>query len=334
MTPALLTGRPTTLVPAPPEDATRREFITGVGAAALAAAFLAACGEDAEGTPTPATTIDFVYEDIATTIPRDPKRVVVMEGRGDLDFALSAGYPILATGSWIPGTMPSGPFEGRLDGVELLPDMYTTRDYEALVRLQPDLIVQRANAFRGDFYGNERLAQIAPVLSIECNRANWRADLEAQAQLLDRDQQVGEQLAAYDQAVRAARDDVGALLAGRPVAMTTVGSNLLYIWTSTFATEVGNDLGLEMPFLNSSEGNGNFIELSAEGYGRLEGVDLIWAQNYSDNEADLVDHATWSRLPAAQAGRVLDFPGELNNGMALTAATLVGVLAEGARRLA
>ncbi|MCK9494342.1 MAG: ABC transporter substrate-binding protein [Dehalococcoidia bacterium] len=333
MTPALLApSRPRV---APPEDATRREFITGVGAAALAAAFLAACGgEDEAPSPTPDSMIDFTYEDITTRVPRNPKRVVVMEGRGDLDFALSVGYPVIAAGTWTPDEV-GPPFVGRLDDAELLPAMYPEADYETLVRLQPDLIVQRANAFRGDFYGNERLAEIAPVLSVECNRADWRTDLEAQARLLDRDQAVAEQLATYDAAVAAAKEEVGGILAGHTVALITISPESALVWTSDFATEVAHDLGMELPFRNSGQEETNsYLELSAEHWDQLDGIDLIFAQGLEDSRDGLGSIGTWTRLPAVAAGRVVNFPGELNNGMALTATTLVDVLAEGARLLA
>lgn len=335
MTPVLLSERPTALIAAPIEDATRREFITGVGAAALAAAFLAACGDDrtAAGTPELSETIDFTYEDITTTIPRNPQRVVVMEGRGDLDFALSVGYPVIATGSWNPGEKPAGPFAGHLDDAQVLPNMYPDPDYELLATLQPDLIVQRANAYRGDFYGNERLAQVAPVLSVECNRANWRTDLEQQAILLGRDREVAEQLAEYDEAVGAARDEVGELLNGRTVALLTVAEGFFLVWTSNFATEIANDIGMVLPFRNSTEGE-TYIELTDEHYNRLEEIDLLLGQGYADNRERLKSVATWTRLPSVQAGRVGDFPGTLNNGMALTAKTLVEVLVESARLLA
>ncbi len=329
----------------------RRQFLAGLGAAAAAAAFLAACSSEDDGptatasatseptTTTEATsapesgTIDYVYGEITTTIPRNPQRVVVMEGRGDLDFALSVGYPVVATGTWNPGEV-SAPFVGKVDDAELIPNFYSSRDYEYLVSLQPDLIVQRANAFRGDFYGNAQLQEIAPVLSVEVNRANWRSDLEEQAKLLGRDQQVAEQLAEYDAAVQAAKDEVGALLAEHTIAMTTVGAGLLYIWCSDFPTEVGNELGMQLPFRNSPAATNGYIEYSDEGYGELAEIDLIFAQGYADMKAELAGHPTWSRLPAEQAGHVVDFPGELNNGMALTAKTLVGVFVEGVKVLA
>src|SRR5690606_6294190 len=83
MTPVLLSDRPTSLVALPPEDATRREFITGVGAAALAAAFLAACGDDegdatSEGTP---ATREVSHEFGTTAIPVDPQRIAVVDVR-------------------------------------------------------------------------------------------------------------------------------------------------------------------------------------------------------------------------------------------------------------
>ena len=94
MTPTELLERSTGVL-TPIEDATRREFITGLGAAALAAAFLAACGDDAEGdadaSPGGAgypVTIRHAYGD--TTIATEPKRVVTV-GFTDQRRAARAG---------------------------------------------------------------------------------------------------------------------------------------------------------------------------------------------------------------------------------------------------
>lgn len=319
----------------PVEDVTRREFITSTGAIALAAALIAACGSDDDPGSPADDMIDFIYEDITTRIPRNPRRVVVMEGRGDLDFALSVGYPVLATGNFQnTGELPDGPFEGRLEGARLLPNMYPDPDYELLAELEPDLIVQRANAFRGDFYGNEVLARIAPVLSVECNRADWRTDLEEQARLLGRDQVVSDQLADYDAAVARARAEVGHLLEGRSVALMTVAQGAsVVLWTSSFGTEIAHDLGMEQPFRNAEE----FMEsgeLPAESFGRLQDIDLIIAQAYDDRRHFLDDVETWRRLRAVEASRVFHYPPNLNNGMALIATSAIDVFVEAARSLA
>ena len=75
-------------MPAPPH--TRRSFLRLAGAGALVAVGAAACGSRDASAPV-AETVDVGYLGLDFTVPREPKRVVVMEGRGDLEFALLAG---------------------------------------------------------------------------------------------------------------------------------------------------------------------------------------------------------------------------------------------------
>lgn len=104
MPPVLLAERPPSSVLTPVEDTTRRRFITGVGAAALAAAFLAACGdEDAGGTPAPTSTpevrsIEHQYG--VTEISGVPERVVTV-GWVEQDALLALGVVPVATTEWV-----------------------------------------------------------------------------------------------------------------------------------------------------------------------------------------------------------------------------------------
>ncbi|MCK9494344.1 MAG: hypothetical protein M0R75_02455 [Dehalococcoidia bacterium] len=77
MTPALL-APPRPLV-APPEDATRREFITGVGAAALAAAFLAACRDGGNDPDSGSGTWTYESEFGPVELPRTIERIVSVD---------------------------------------------------------------------------------------------------------------------------------------------------------------------------------------------------------------------------------------------------------------
>ena len=94
---------------------TRRKLFTGIGLAAV----LTACGAPTDSPPDDSNTgmIDYSWNGITARIPSDPKRVVVIEGRGDLELALLAGYPIVATRSGLgfDGGLPQAQFTGMLD---------------------------------------------------------------------------------------------------------------------------------------------------------------------------------------------------------------------------
>lgn len=291
---------------------------------------LAACSEPAarERPAAAASTIDFAYRDLTARVPQDPQRVVAVEGRGDLEFALLAGYPVIATG---PGPepvdgLPGRQFAGLLDPT--VTPVATTEEVpnlEQLASLEPDLIVVRANAWRRDHYGNDALLAIAPVLPVEVNDPDFRTDLTAQLALLGRPTAADARLAEYDAAVEAAR----ALVAERgapSVAMLTttmVDTGSIRLWTNQFGTGVAAALGLRVLGLDPTDEDGE-LSLSLEQLDTLTTADLLVNQNDDAGELDAV--GVWTALPAVQAGHVVAYPRPFTNGSVLTARAVVDLL--------
>ena len=332
-----------------PSPISRRRFLLQVGGMVGAAGLLSACiapvstpapgASTSEATAVPAVeseeTIDYVYGEITATIPKNPQRVVVIEGRGDLDFALSVGYPVIATGNTFnPTELPSAQFAGLLDGVELLAYAEAI-NFEQLTLINPDLLVTRANAYRGDFYGNDILSQIAPMLPVEANRPTWRTDLVEQANLLQRSEQVDTLLKAYDDKLAAAREEVGMLLENRKVAFMTILQEIgVVVWRSGLGTEVGLDLGMQQPY-RDLENPENSFELAEELLTELSDIDLLIRQIQNPTaDSNLDGSPTWQALPAVQAGAVYNLTQNFNNGFAITATALLDELVAAAKLLA
>lgn len=171
MTPVLLSERGiAALVADPTEDTTRREFITGVGAATLAAAFLAACGneEDAAGASERAdgafpTSVAHKYG--TTEIPRPPERVVSI-GYNDQDFLLAFGVAPIAVRYWF-GDAESQVYPWAEDelGDRPEPDVLDMPelDIEQIAALEPDLITAVYSDISEEEY--RLLSQIAPTVA-------------------------------------------------------------------------------------------------------------------------------------------------------------------------
>ena len=316
----------------------RRSFLHIAGAGAVAATL----GSTACGTPDPsgptARTVDFRYLDLSFAVPREPKRVVVMEGRGDLEFALLAGYPVVATANaYDQGKRPSGQFAGKLgDDVAILSPAAGARPKaeEVLVHA-PDLVVMRANAYRGDWYNNSQLSGATAILAVEVNRPQWREDMNAQLAAVGRTANAQRYVADYDAKVATTKRDLAATLAGKRIAMvTTTGSKArgtVLVWAQTFGTAIGREIGMDVMFGDRQvdPAKGSF-EASLENLDVLAGADLILHQ---DTDGSIADVQTWRTLPAVQAGRVTKLNPQYNNGLVLTASALVDDLAAAAQSL-
>lgn len=314
------------------EAATRRQFLTALGAAGL----LAGCGRGPEQSAPPAgerETVDFRYFDNAATVPAQPQRVLVIEGRGDLEFALSAGYPVIATGLFgderqiAPHLAPLAAPDATI-----LASTYGAMDYEEIAALRPDLIVQPADAAAADFYGNATLAEIAPVLPVTSRGNRWREDLVTQSELLRRRTQAEELVAAYQQATHRVRAEFGDIAGLGRVAMLASGASAL-VWTNTLATTVADDLGMDVAFHDPADEELAF-PIVPENFSMLAAADLLFLQA-SDPAApeQLAAIPTWAALPAVARDRVVVLSPALNNGFALTATALVEVFAAALRRL-
>lgn len=203
MTPALLTERPTALVPAPIEDTTRREFITGVGAAALAVAFLAACGDDeVEETPEATESGPFprtVSHGLGSTkIESEPQRIVALIDR-DADSLLALGITPVAIRSNYGFEEGVGPW--AIDELgDATPIVWTGRelDLEAIAAANPDLLVFTVSG--GDMDEYKALSGIAPTLALPTNAVAWGATPEQSLRL------IGEALAREDQVEQVIQD--------------------------------------------------------------------------------------------------------------------------------
>ncbi|MET0196453.1 MAG: ABC transporter substrate-binding protein [Rhodococcus fascians] len=263
-----------------------------------------------------------------STIPRDPARVVVMEGRGDLEFALLAGYPLVATGNTAaPGSLPAGQYDGRIGrDVQSIggPDGPSIEEVSALA---PDLIVMRANGWRLDWYGNELLSQVAPVLPVEVNEPDFRAQMSSQFDALGRGSDAAVLLDAYDATVADARSELGDALVGRRIALVTsepAAKGYVNLWTNQIGTTVARDLGLDVLYFDPADEKGN-QQLSLENLSSLADADYIFHQ--TTDPAVVGAAGTWQALPAVAEGRTAVLDPRLNNGLVITASAIADTIA-------
>src|SRR5690606_2384791 len=72
----------------------RRRFFGGAAGVAAALA-LSACGTSDAESDSASDTLPYTWGEFSGDVPRDPKRVVVLDGRVDLEFAMMMDYPIV-----------------------------------------------------------------------------------------------------------------------------------------------------------------------------------------------------------------------------------------------
>lgn len=298
---------------------TRRGFLAA-SAAGLAASVLArpALGQ---GATRSVTTSYGTYD-----IPADPKRVVLMGNRVDLEIALALGITPVAMGrefsfegSHHPDVAPWVPFDPA--GVAMFDPRTATA--EQILSYDPDLIILRGYTSEWE---PDRFAALSKVVPhIPTDTGPWCEDMTQVGEWLGRQAQLAAVFAEHD----ALRDGIKAKHAALlPVMKMAYGSvEPPVVWlagqesTAPAAQSLKDLGGIDMPFPPIAQPDGGWAQISPENLGLIgEGADaiLLWAPTRDVLDKFVAENPLWPRLPQVESGRALLAPNNVGNGMVYT----------------
>jgi iron complex transport system substrate-binding protein len=294
------------LEPAPIEDATRREFITGVGAAALAAAFLAACGDDDGDAATPTSTpepttrsVDHAFGTI--DVPVNPQRVVVTDNVA-LPYVLELGVIPIAAGTLAASVYDVRNFHPALYDLGVADSRPFSRDepdYELVASLRPDLIIGSTFALVNRIPdGVATFGRMAPLAAVDSDLPVFE-QIRGYGRILGRKEQAEALIADFEASIRGLAEDVSV---NRISVARAYGESDIFIYTEAEPyTALWFDL-LGVTIVPGPEGasESGTIIASAERLSELQGDALIAI----DGIDRLEGNPLWTLLPAVQAGRV------------------------------
>jgi len=303
--PALLAERPTSLVLDPIEDTTRRRFITGAGAAALAAAFLAACGsEDDDPDAVEVRVLDDVLGSVE--LPTTFDRVVAAD---EITFGnmLALGVQPLG-GAWYSAELAEH-LRARVQEEPVNLVASGDFDIEQALALRPDLIVTAGASWVEDFC--RQLKEGAPTYCYPygyVTKDEIFGNLRGTAIALGLEAEAEALIVQYDERIAELRQKV--VETGwdtRPVSIVEANSpESWYLLVNGVAPFVLSDLGI--PRRAGEEFTANDVELSPERIGDLDSAYAIIAHTSpSRPEARdaLEGNPLWPRLTPVQEWRVL-----------------------------
>ncbi|MCC9606193.1 iron-siderophore ABC transporter substrate-binding protein [Blastopirellula sp. JC732] len=236
----------------------------------------------------------------ATVVPMTPRRVCALAFTDEL---LAIGVQPLAASCSATGF--SDYLRPQLDGVVPIYQMMGAMfpDLEAIVRLQPDLILT-ANP---DPQTYSQLSKIAPVVVL--HRSDWddRVRILDVGRLLGKEAEAAAVLAGYDAKVAAAKTALQQKVGDQPVSFFRVFGRQMYIHGHTRGgLLLYDELGLQPPKIIEESPRGYM--LSPESLLQLDSQHLfvaaednLGAQRSWDR---LLEHPAWKRVPAVQQGNV------------------------------
>jgi len=311
---------------------TRRRFLVGLGSAAAAAAFLAACGEDAaeptpagteaadatatpaEPTAVPAFPVSIPHKFGTTELASAPQRVITL-GYSEQDPVLALGVVPIAVREWF-GEKPYAvwPWAEAALGAgqpQVLSMPFGELDFEAITALAPDLIVATHSGITEQEY--ETLVRIAPTLAQPAEYPDFGVSWEEQTRLiaraLGREAVAEDAIAGVESAITAAAASHPAF-AGATAAWAIPAGDGQYwvVGPNTPPMRFLAALGFRMPeALAAVVGEQDSVQISGEQVDLLD-ADVLIVQAYSEEgRLAMETDPLVSQLRAVAEGRIVFF---------------------------
>lgn len=274
-------------------------------------------------------TVDTVLGEVA--VPAEIDSVVVLEGRRDLDIALSLGLPLTGYPYEEAGSLDlESPVAQNLDtakesGAEEL-FLADEINIEAIIAAEPDLIISRVDDVEPI---REELEAVAPVLAIgDQSTASWQDDLRLVAEATGTEARAEELIGKYESRVSQISEEYADILAKNSFVPLSYNGESLETRPNRLLSLTLRDLGAQPSEAFQAAIDGEEAEYSREQ--TLEGfkdADAIVALvNDPQVWEDFSKDSLFQQLPAVADGHVVRSDKQTHEGAALTAMHTLDVI--------
>lgn len=283
----------------------KRKFLKALVVSCMAAMMLVGCGskgiEGESGNSGNTITITDVRGEVE--IPAEPKRIVDLSGNSDILSLL--GYEVIGTANSDAYDYTKFPayLEDTLKGAEILGySMQDTMDVEAVMNLEPDLIV--ISTVQEKMY--DQLSEIAPTVMIQLEALNWKDDVRAFAKVFDKEDVANQWLADYEAKAAAAGDAIKAEYGEDTTYLSFLASGgQFFIFDGAgFGSVLYEDMGLAKPAGMPAQTDISLPVVTYEGLASIA-TDYIFLIATDEDLAQLESNAIWNSLPAVKEGKVV-----------------------------
>ena len=262
-------------------------------------------------------------------VPTKLEKVVVLEGRRDLDIALSLGLPVTGVPAFEPGAMDlPAPIDPTLlaDAEELF--LRGQVNLEEIAAAAPDLIIGRFSDVEPI---SSELAAVAPVLAVgDQDTSAWQDDLRLVAKATGRLDRANELIAAYDARVADLKTQYAGVLAENTFAPMNydLESDSADTRATRLLSTVMSDAGMKPSAAWAKSLDGAKAEYGPEqlkaGYGDADGLVALVSEPQAWVEVQA--KPLYAQLPAVVNGHVVRSDRRTHEGAALTADAALDVL--------
>lgn len=236
-------------------------------------------------------------------IPETPNRIVDLSGNSDILSIL--GYKVVGTANSDAYDYTKFPsyLEDTLEGATILGyNMQDTMDIEAVMNLNPDLIV--ISTVQEKMY--DQLSEIAPTVMIQLEALNWKEDVKALAKVLNKEEEANTWLENYEKKAIEAGNKIKETYGEDTTYLSFLASGgQFFIFDGAgFGDVLYTDMGLKKPEGMPEQNDISLPVVTYEGLASIKS-DYIFVIGTDEDYAALEANTIWNSLPAVKEGKVV-----------------------------
>lgn len=239
-------------------------------------------------------------------IPANPEKIVDLSGKSDVLSIL--GYKVIGTANSDAYDYKKFPtyLEDTLKGATILGySMQDTMDVEAIMNLNPDLIV--ISTVQEKMY--DELSEIAPTVMIKSEALNWKEDVTNFAKVFNKEDVANTWIENYDKKAKEVGDKIKEAQGTNTTYLSFLASGgQFYVFDGAgFGNVLYEDLGLSKPEGMPEQKDISLPVVTYEGLAAIK-ADNIFAIATDEDLKALEGNVMWNNIPAVKNGKVVKLP--------------------------
>lgn len=229
-------------------------------------------------------------------IPKEPKRVVVIQG-SYVGYLLQLGMNLVGAPDIV---FENTYYNGKLDEVEAIGD---TPSLEKVLDLKPDLIIIPTN-----IDNIEEFEKIAPTIAIKYGEKNFKEQLREFGKMLGKEKEAEDWITSWDKKIAELKPIVHKEVGNKTVSLLGLTSKEIYAYGHNYGRGgeiIYEELQLKAPMFIQKEAidtRKGWTSLSHERLPEYAG-DYIFVEDYAEPES-IVESTLWNNLPAVKDNKV------------------------------
>lgn len=236
-------------------------------------------------------------------IPEVPEKIVDLSGNSDILSIL--GYKVIGTANSDAYDYTKFPsyLEDTLEGATILGyNMQDTMDVEAIMNLNPDLIV--ISTVQEKMY--DQLSEIAPTVMIQLEALNWKEDVKSLAKVFNKEDKANTWLENYEKKATETGDKIKESYGENTTYLSFLasGGQFFVFDGAGFGDVLYKDMGIKKPEGMPSQSDISLPVVTYEGLASIKS-DYIFVMGTDEDYAALESNTIWNSLPAVKEGKVV-----------------------------